>query len=105
MKLLLDENLPRRLKWDLQEFEVFTVRDLGWNGVKNGELLKLMLANEFKVLVTFDKNLEYQQNFDAFPISVLVLTALSNQYKDLRPLIPAIKNHLTQPEIGATVIG
>ena len=34
MKVLLDENLPKKLKIDLQEFEVFTVRDKDWNGKK-----------------------------------------------------------------------
>jgi predicted nuclease of predicted toxin-antitoxin system len=42
MKLLLDENLPKRLKVDLMEFEVYTVSDNGWAGKKNGELMKLM---------------------------------------------------------------
>jgi predicted nuclease of predicted toxin-antitoxin system len=42
MKLLLDENLPKRLKVDLMEFEVSTVSDNGWAGKKNGELMKLM---------------------------------------------------------------
>jgi predicted nuclease of predicted toxin-antitoxin system len=57
MKLLLDENLPKRLKEDFPEHEVYTVRDKNWNGVKNGELLKLMLDNGFQALLTFDKNL------------------------------------------------
>ena len=30
MKLLLDENLPRKLKRDLPNHEVFTVREMGW---------------------------------------------------------------------------
>jgi hypothetical protein len=38
MKLLLDENLPKRLKQDFPEHEVFTVREMQWNGMKNGEL-------------------------------------------------------------------
>lgn len=63
MKLLLDENLPKRLKEDFPEHEVYTVRDKNWNGVKNGELLKLMLDNGFQALLTFDKNLRSQQNF------------------------------------------
>jgi len=45
MRLLLDENLPKRLKLDFQEYEIHTVRDQGWNGVKNGELLRLLLEN------------------------------------------------------------
>jgi len=43
MKLLLDENLPKRLKLDFPEHEIFTVSDKSRNSKKNGELLKLML--------------------------------------------------------------
>ena len=49
MRLLLDENLPKRLKLDFPEHEIFTVRDKKWNGIKNGELLKLLLDNSFKI--------------------------------------------------------
>lgn len=45
MRLLLDENLPKRLKLDFLEHEIYTVRDKGWNGIKNGELLTLLLDN------------------------------------------------------------
>jgi predicted nuclease of predicted toxin-antitoxin system len=30
MRLLLDENLPKRLKQDLKEHEVYTVAEKGW---------------------------------------------------------------------------
>lgn len=45
MRLLLDENLPKRLKQDFADHEVFTVFDKEWNGIKNGELLKLSHSN------------------------------------------------------------
>ena len=57
MRLLLDENLPKRLKLDFLDHEIFTVRDKGWNGIKNGQLLSLLLENNFDALFTFDKNL------------------------------------------------
>ena len=43
MKLLPDENLPKRLKVDFATHEIYTVRDKGRN--KNGPLLKFMLEN------------------------------------------------------------
>jgi predicted nuclease of predicted toxin-antitoxin system len=63
MKLLLDENLPKRLKEHFEEHEIYTVRDMGWNGVKNEELLKLMIADEFDVLITFDKKSSVSTKF------------------------------------------
>lgn len=50
MRLLLDENLPKRLKSDFPDHEIFTVRDKEWSGIKNGELLQLMVADMFDAL-------------------------------------------------------
>ena len=49
MKLLLDESLPVKLKHRFIEkgYETFTIRDMKWLGTKNGELLSLMLENNF----------------------------------------------------------
>ena len=105
MKLLLDENLPKKLKKDFPEDETSTVREQGWSGISNGDLLRLMITQGFDALITFDKNLEHQQNFDRYPISVIVLTAESNRYEHLQPLVHEIKEKLQPPTIGITVIG
>lgn len=42
MKILLDESIPRRLKRDIKGHFVKTVPEVGWQGKKNGELLKLL---------------------------------------------------------------
>lgn len=47
MKLLLDENLPKRLKTDFNGHEIFTVADLGWMGISNGKLLSLLVEDGF----------------------------------------------------------
>ena len=60
MRVLLDECVPRALRNDLPGHEVKTVAELGWAGVRNGELLRRAAA-AFDVLITVDRNLEYQQ--------------------------------------------
>ena len=95
MKLLLDENLPRRLKQDLNEYEIYTTADRGWTGLTNGKLLQLLVENKFDALITFDKNLQYQQNFLRYTIAVIVLNASSNSYLTLKPLVPKIKEILS----------
>jgi hypothetical protein len=60
MRVLLDENLPRKFKFRFSEYDVSIVQEKGWNGKKNGELLNLMLAEGFNVLLMVDKNLAYQ---------------------------------------------
>jgi predicted nuclease of predicted toxin-antitoxin system len=106
MRLLLDENLPKRLKADFPEHEVYTVRDKGWNGVKNGELLKLMLADGFDALLTFDKNLQHQQNFGKYTLTVFVLLAPINQYSVLTALSAQVRQQLNNPglPVGPIVI-
>jgi hypothetical protein len=106
MRLLLDENLPKRLRQDFPEHEVYTVRDKQWNGIKNGELLKLLLDNSFDALLTFDKNLQHQQNFLKYTITVFVLTAKINQYIELTRLTPKVKEYLKsgQMPVGPVVI-
>jgi len=105
MKLLLDENLPKRLKLDFPEHEIYTVYDKGWNGKKNGELMQLLIAEDFKALFTFDKNLQYQQNFKKYSIPVLVLNATDNTYLTLSKLVPKIKEVLSgQLMPGPTII-
>jgi len=49
VKVLLDEQLPHRLRKHLGAHEVFTVDYMGWAGLKNGELLNVAEAEGFEV--------------------------------------------------------
>ena len=51
MRLLLDECVPKRLKRELLGHDVKTVQDMGWAGIKNGDLLKLA-DEQFDALLT-----------------------------------------------------
>lgn len=84
MKVLIDENLPKKLKLEIEDNESYTVRDMGWQSKSNGELVELMLSNNFKVLVTFDQNLQYQQNLKKYPISIIVVNTQNNQYDTIK---------------------
>ena len=94
MRLLLDENLPKRLKQDLSEHEIYTANERGWTGISNGRLLGLLVEHNFDALLTFDKNLQHQQNFTRYSIAVLVLNATDNSYLTLKSLVPKIKHIL-----------
>ena len=53
MKILLDESLPIKLRDDFDlSHEVWTVRDRGWLGKKNGELLMLIEEEKIELLKT-----------------------------------------------------
>ncbi len=104
MKLLLDENLPKRLKSLFPNHQVFTVREKQWNGIKNGQLLSLMLNNKFDALLTFDKNMQHQQNFSKYAIAVFVLTGSINTYEALKILVPKIDAYLAAPQLPPGII-
>jgi hypothetical protein len=89
MRILLDEDLPRRLCALLAGHEATTVPRCGWAGVKNGKLLALA-ATRFDLFLTMDQNLEYPQNLSTLPMAVLVVEAVSNRIEHLSPLVPRI---------------
>lgn len=110
MRVLLDESLPRRLRNHLPAHHVRTVVEMGWGGVRNGELLRLA-APGFDAFVTADQNLRHQQNLGDLPVSVVVLVALSNELDVLIPLVPELLSALaalqarTLVEVGARASG
>jgi hypothetical protein len=94
VRVLLDECIDRRFAKDIQGYEVLTVPQAGWAGIKNGELLT-RAQTQFDVFVTVDRNLAFQQNIPQFTIAVIVLQAKTNRLKDLHPLLPKLLQILT----------
>lgn len=76
MKVLLDENLPHRLRNHLGPHDVFTVSYQGWSGLKNGELLQTAENGGFEVFITGDQTVSYEQNLTGRQIAVVVLSAI-----------------------------
>lgn len=78
MKLLLDENVPVKLKYRSLENDVtaFTTRDMKWLGKSNGKLLQEMISGNFSFFLTIDNNLSFQNNFKNYPIGVGVKTLI-----------------------------
>ena len=92
MKILLDENLPTKLKYEFGEnFQISTVKDMGWLGKKNGELLGLAAFNEFDIFLTLDRNLKHQQSINKFDLKFIILLAVDNKHQTLQPYIDKVK--------------
>jgi predicted nuclease of predicted toxin-antitoxin system len=105
MKILVDECIDRRLSREFTGYEVKTVPQMGWAGIKDGQLL-ILAAAEFDVFITVDRNLSFQQNLSQFDLAVIVLHALSNRLADLQPLVPNILAVLDTAAKGqATIVG
>ncbi|WP_295231161.1 hypothetical protein [Sediminibacterium sp.] len=97
MKILLDESLPRKIRYDFgKDHEVWTVRDKDWLGKKNGELLKLMIDDGFELFVTADQNLQYQQRIEKLPVTIAVLKGSDNRLTTLQKLIPLLCHKLKE---------
>lgn len=77
MRVLFDQGTPVPLRKHLPAHQVATTFELGWNNLKNGELLQKAEESGFSVLVTTDQNLRYQQNLTGRKIAVVVLTTTS----------------------------
>lgn len=105
MKLLLDENLPVGLKGSFDPaHEVATVRDMGWSGVKNGQLLALMAENGFDALVAMDKNLRFQQNPDKLPVNLVIFDAANNKIQTLKPFVTKLSESLDESTLEKITI-
>ncbi len=89
MKLLIDECLPRKVKFLFAEggHECETAGEAGFSSKENGELLALA-EKSFDVLVTIDKNIRYQQNITGRKIAIVIIRAASNDLDDIRPHVP-----------------
>jgi hypothetical protein len=87
MHVLLDEQLPRHLAREIGVHDVSTVQQRGWAGLQNGELLCVAADAGFDVLVTADRNLQFQQNLSQSRIGIILVIAPSNALEDLLPLV------------------
>lgn len=99
MRLLVDECVDWRLIRDLKDYDARTVKQLGWENVKNGALLQLA-ATQFDVFLTVDSNLPYQQNAARLKIAVIVLRGRTTRLPDLRELLPTLHQALRTPRFG-----
>ena len=90
MRILIDECLNWRLGRALTGHYAISAPRMGWNGIKNGELLALAEQNQFDVFLTGDRNLAFQQNTTRFRIAVIVLEAEGIQLHHTLPLMPKV---------------
>jgi YgiT-type zinc finger domain-containing protein len=87
MRILFDSCCPRPLRKYLSGHEVTTAQELGWEELKNGELLQ-RAQEQFDVMISTDSNIEYQQRLPAYGIALIVLRSLSGQVAELTQIMP-----------------
>ncbi len=103
MRVLLDENLDRRVVGLLGEgIETMTVKNRGWSGKTNGELLAAV-QDEFDVLLTMDRGIPHQQNLEALDLAVVLVRASSNRLRDIALLVDELRETLRGIRAGDVV--
>ncbi len=73
MRVLFDNGVPRGVAEGLLDHDVAEARSLGWDRLRNGELLRAAEEAGFDVLITTDRNLRHQQNMSGRQLAIVVL--------------------------------
>ena len=103
MRVLLDENLDWRLvRYFDADFQVTTVSQRGWKGMRNGELLR-RASKTFDALITMDKGIEHQQNLRKYTIGIILISAKSNRLQDIQPAMRRVNQALKTLEPGHVI--
>ncbi len=101
MRILLDECLPKDLAGELAGHHVKTVAQVGWAGISNGQLLRLIAdSRKFDVLLTLDKRLPHQNRVKGLPFAIVVLRAKSNRLEHVLTFAPELLRRLGEFKPG-----
>jgi hypothetical protein len=73
MRILFDNGTPRGLARFLIGHTVEEARLHGWEELENGSLIDAAEQAGFDLMITTDKNIQYQQNLKARRIALIVL--------------------------------
>ncbi|HYT93514.1 MAG TPA: DUF5615 family PIN-like protein [Gemmataceae bacterium] len=103
MRVLVDESVPRQLAPELRGHEVRTVAEVGWAGLKNGELLHRAAEAGFAGFITMDRNLQYQQSIGRLALGIVLLRAPNNRVETILPLAAAVLVVVGQLRPGTVV--
>jgi hypothetical protein len=97
MKVLLDEQLNRKIKPMFLNCEVFTIEEMGWLGLKNGQLREELNNAGFDVLITADKNIPFQQNLTKVIFSIFLLDIPNLAIASQIDFLPKLNEFLQNP--------
>ncbi|MBI3472179.1 MAG: hypothetical protein HY013_12555 [Candidatus Solibacter usitatus] len=102
MLVLFDQGTPVPIANSLWEDSVKTARQLGWDTLANGELLRVAEEAGFDVLLTTDKNLAYQQNLKDRKIAIVVLGR--SRWSIVKAVLPQIVAAVKSAAPGSYII-
>ena len=93
MKILLDHNVWPGLWTHLSPNKVESVRRMGWERIRNGQLTRLAESEGFDAIITFDRTFTEELRGEGFHLRVLTLRR-TDQNRDRELLVRAAPNIL-----------
>ena len=84
----------------LDEHDIELARERGWEARTNGDLLDLAEAKGYRVVVSTDKGIPYQQKLEGRQIGVVVVPA---NWGLVRELVGAIRDAIAEVGRGTSV--
>ena len=103
MRILLDDSLPAELAQTLRNFDVSTVWSERWNRLGNSTLLRVAADARYKVFITSDASIPFQQDVTRFGIAVIVVIAPTSRFDDVRPFVPLIVEAILRIKPGNVI--
>jgi hypothetical protein len=88
MLILFDNGTPAPLRHALKGHTVVEAIERGWDRLANGELIATAEAAGFDILLTTDKNMQYQQNLKGRKIAFVVVG--NQQWPTLRRYVDRV---------------
>ncbi len=99
MRVLFDQGTPVPISRYLDGHSVGISADLGWDRLRNGDLLAVAEQAGYDVLLTTDKNLRYQQNLKERKIAIVVIGHA--QWPTLEPHVQRIVEAVQAAVLGS----
>lgn len=65
-----------------------------WDGLRNGNLMSKSVENDFDLLLTIDKNLQYQQNIGKYNLIVVVFNTGSSKIEVMELFLENFKSQI-----------
>jgi hypothetical protein len=75
-----------------------------WNGIKNGELIRMLGENKFDCWIIADKNLPYQQNTETLTFVIIVLDVFRNTLRHITALMPLLLSTLQNLQANKIIV-
>jgi hypothetical protein len=99
MRILFDQGTPVPISGFLTGHVISISADLGWDQLRNGELLAVAERSGFELLLTTDKNLRYQQDLAERSIAIVVIGHA--QWPSLKPHVHRVVEAINQAAPGS----